>query len=351
MLSKMQETKKKIKEDTSPVVERFLRYKLVIQGRSPKTVEEYRLDLHTFFVYQIALREGISPKSEEFNQITIESVNNRFIQDITTLDILEFLVYMANDRGNSTASRARKLSAIKTFFKYMVATERILERNPAADIETPKKKNALPKYLTENESIRLLTAVLDDKESKYRERDFCIITLFLNCGMRLSELVGISLSDIDRDLRSLRVVGKGNKERIVYLNDACRDAIRKYLNCRGENQTDIKDPNALFLSRLGRRLSNKTVQWMVYKYLELAGLEYKHFSTHKLRHTAATLMYQEGGVDVLALKEILGHSQLSTTQIYTHIGDKKLEEAISKNPLANINSGNIRSAKKSDTEN
>ena len=346
MLSKMQETKKKIKEDTSPVVERFLRYKLVIQGRSPKTVEEYRLDLHTFFVYQIALREGISPKSEEFNQITIESVNNRFIQDITTLDILEFLVYMANDRGNSTASRARKLSAIKTFFKYMVATERILERNPAADIETPKKKNALPKYLTENESIRLLTAVLDDKESKYRERDFCIITLFLNCGMRLSELVGISLSDIDRELRSLRVVGKGNKERIVYLNDACRDAIRKYLNCRGENQTDIKDPNALFLSRLGRRLSHKTVQWMVYKYLELAGLEYKHFSTHKLRHTAATLMYQEGGVDVLALKEILGHSQLSTTQIYTHIGDKKLEEAISKNPLANLNSGNIRSVKK-----
>jgi len=350
ILSKMQETKKKIKEDTSPVVERFLRYKLVIQGRSPKTVEEYRLDLHTFFVYQIALREGISPKSEEFNQITIESVNNRFIQDITTLDILEFLVYMANDRGNSTASRARKLSAIKTFFKYMVATERILERNPAADIETPKRKNALPKYLTENESIRLLTAVLDDKESKYKERDFCIITLFLNCGMRLSELVGISLSDIDRDLRSLRVVGKGNKERIVYLNDACRDAIRKYLNCRGENQTDIKDPNALFLSRLGRRLSNKTVQWMVYKYLELAGLEYKHFSTHKLRHTAATLMYQEGGVDVLALKEILGHSQLSTTQIYTHIGDKKLEEAIAKNPLANINSGNIRSAKKEEEE-
>ncbi|MBR5187529.1 MAG: tyrosine recombinase XerC [Clostridia bacterium] len=342
----MSEIKKKVKEDTSPVVERFLRYKLVIQGRSPKTVAEYRLDLHTFFVYQITLREGISPDSEEFKQISIKTVNNRFIQDITTLDILEFLVYMANDRGNSTASRARKLSAIKTFFKYMVATERILERNPAADIETPKKKNALPKYLTEKESISLLTAVLDDQESKYRERDYCIITLFLNCGMRLSELVGISLSDIDRDLRSLRVVGKGNKERIVYLNDACRDAIRKYLECRGQNQTDIKDPNALFLSRLGRRLSHKTVQWLVYKYLEQAGLEYKHFSTHKLRHTAATLMYQEGGVDVLALKEILGHSQLSTTQIYTHIGDKKLEEAISKNPLANINSGNIRSVKK-----
>ena len=342
----MSEIKKKVKEDTSPVVERFLRYKLVIQGRSPKTVAEYRLDLHNFFVYQIALREGISPDSEEYKQISIKTVNNRFIQDITTLDILEFLVYMANERGNSTASRARKLSAIKTFFKYMVATERILDRNPAADIETPKRKNALPKYLTEKESISLLTSVLDDQESKYRERDYCIITLFLNCGMRLSELVGISLSDIDRDLRSLRVVGKGNKERIVFLNEACRDAIRKYLECRGQNQTDIKDPNALFLSRLGRRLSHKTVQWMVYKYLEQAGLEYKHFSAHKLRHTAATLMYQEGGVDVLALKEILGHSQLSTTQIYTHIGDKKLEEAISKNPLAKLNSSNIRSAKK-----
>lgn len=342
--------KKKVKQDTSPVVERFLRYKLVIQGRSPKTVEEYRLDLHTFFVYQIALRQMISPKSEEFEKITIECVDNHFIRDITTLDIMEFLVYMANERGNSTASRARKLSAIKTFFKYMVTTERVLEKNPAADIETPKRKNALPKYLTENESINLLTTIMNDPEAKYKERDFCIVTLFLNCGMRLSELCGISLSDIDRDLRSLRVVGKGNKERIVYLNDACRDALRTYLDCRGKNLTDIKDNNALFLSRLGRRISNKTVQWLVYKYLEAAGLEYKHFSTHKLRHTAATLMYQEGGVDVLALKEILGHSQLSTTQIYTHIGDKKLEEAVSKNPLANIKSSNIRKTQKNTEE-
>jgi site-specific recombinase XerD len=344
------QNKMKVTQDTSPVVERFLRYKLVIQGRSKKTVEEYRLDLHTFFVYQIALREGISPDSEEYQEIRIKKVDNNFIRDITTLDIMEFLVYMANERGNSTASRARKLSAIKTFFKYMVTTERILDKNPAADIETPKKKNALPKYLTQEESISLLTAILDDPEAQYKERDYCIVTLFLNCGMRLSELVGISLSDIDRDLRSLRVVGKGNKERIVYLNDACRDALRKYLDCRGQNLTQIKDNNALFLSRLGRRLSNKTVQWLVYKYLEAAGLEYKRFSTHKLRHTAATLMYQEGGVDVLALKEILGHSQLSTTQIYTHIGDKQLEDAVAKNPLASLNSGNIRKAKKSDEE-
>lgn len=341
----------KVTEDTSPVVERFLRYKLVIQGRSPKTVDEYRLDLHTFFAYLAATRKGISPSSEAFGEVTIECVDNEFVKSVTTLDILEFLVYMANERGNSTSSRARKLSAIKTFFKYMVATERVMEKNPAADIETPKRKNALPKYLSQDESISLLTSVVNNTESKYRERDFCIITLFLNCGMRLSELVGINLSDIDRELRSLRVLGKGNKERIVYLNAACKDALTTYIDIRGRMVDAIKDKDALFISRLGKRISNKTVQWVVYKYLDAAGLEYKHFSTHKLRHTAATLMYQEGGVDVLALKEILGHSQLSTTQIYTHIGDKKLEEAVSKNPLAGLNSRNIRSAsKKSDEE-
>ena len=173
----------------------------------------------------------------------------------------------------------------------------------------------------------------------------------MNCGMRLSELVGINLSDIDRELRSMRVVGKGNKERIVYLNDACREALTAYLNCRAKNMETIKDKNALFISRLGKRISGKTVQWLVYKYLDAAGLEYKHFSTHKLRHTAATLMYQEGGVDVLALKEILGHSQLSTTQIYTHISDKKLEEAVSKNPLAHLKPSDLSRKSENDDEN
>lgn len=331
----------KLVDDTSPVIERFLRYKLVVQGRSPKTVEEYRIDLHTFFRYLVAVRAGISPSDEKFGEISIAGVDETFVKSVTTLEILEFLVFAANDLGNSTAARARKLSAIKMFFKYMTATERIVEKNPAVDIETPKRKTALPKYLTEKESVALLTSVLEDSESRTKERDFCIITLFLNCGMRLSELVGIHLSDLDRELRSLRVLGKGNKERIVYLNDACRSALAVYLECRTRGITAVKDKDALFLSRLGRRISNKTVQWLVYKYLNAAGLEYKHFSTHKLRHTAATLMYQEGGVDVLALKEILGHSQLSTTQIYTHIGDKRLEEAVSKNPLAHLTSKDL----------
>ncbi len=340
----------KVTDDKSPVVERFLRYKLVIQARSPQTVSEYRSDLHTFFSYLVATREGFSSPDSEMSSVSIECVDDEFVKKVTTLEILEFLMYMANVRGNTAASRARKLSAIKTFFKYLVATERIMDKNPAADIETPKQKSTLPKYLSQEESISLLTSVASDSDSKYRDRNFCIITLFLNCGMRLAELCSINLSDIDRELRSLRVLGKGGKERIVYLNDACREAISAYLVARARDIEDIKDKDALFLSRLGKRISHKTVQWVVYKYLDAAGLEYKHFSTHKLRHTAATLMYQEGGVDVLALKEILGHTQLSTTQIYTHVNNKQLEEAISKNPLAGIRPSDMRKPKSKDTK-
>ena len=328
-------------EDHSPAVERFLKYKLIIQGRSPRTVSEYRSDLHLFFQYMIASRERIPTDGEEFAAISIAKVDTDFVKTITALDLLEFLFFIANDKGNAPAARARKLSAIRAFFKYMVATERVMEKNPAADIETPKKKTALPKYLTQDESLDLLTAVAEDGDSKNKERDYCIITLFLNCGMRLSELVGINLSDIDKEMRSLRVVGKGNNERIVYLNDACRDAITSYLLCRTRDMDNIRDRDALFLSRLQKRMGRQAVQNVVYKYLREAGMANKHFSTHKLRHTAATLMYQEGGVDVLALKEILGHEQLSTTQIYTHIGNKQLEEAVAKNPLADVRRKNI----------
>ncbi|MGN1095793.1 MAG: tyrosine recombinase XerC [Eubacteriales bacterium] len=328
--------------DTSPMVEKFLRYKLVIQGRSKKTVEEYALDLRTFFRYLIAAREGLPVEGEEFEDISIACVDEEFIRSVKTVDILEFMAYTAQVRGNDAASRSRKLSAIRMFFKYMTVGEKIITKNPAADIESPKKKKALPKYLSVNESKELLHSVVTDEDSKNRDRDYCIITLFLNCGMRLSELVGINLSDIDRELRSLRVIGKGNKERIVYLNDACKSAISAYLLARSRDIDNIKDKNALFISRLGKRMSVKTVQWVVYKYLEEAGLSYKHFSVHKLRHTAATLMYQEGNVDVLSLKEILGHSELNTTQIYTHISDRKLEDAVKSHPLANLTAEDVK---------
>lgn len=322
--------------ETSPLLERFLRYKLVIQGRSKATVFEYHLDLYLFFRFVIARRSGIPTDSEEFEKIDISCANEEFSKSIKTIDILEFMAYLASERGCGTSARSRKLSAIKAYFKYLTSVEKVMEKNPAVDIEAPKIKRALPKFLSLDESVSLLDSVYADEESKTKERDYCILTLFLNCGMRLSELVGINLTDIDPQMRSLRVVGKGNKERIVYLNDACRAAIRDYIPVRGRDGKEIKDKNALFLSRLHKRISVKTVQWLVYKYLGEAGLKNKHYSTHKLRHTAATLMYQEGGVDVLALKEILGHEQLNTTQIYTHISNASLEEAVSANPLAKM---------------
>lgn len=322
--------------ETSELIEKYLQYKLVVQERSEKTVDEYRLDLRQFFRYLVARKHGLRPDSEECENISIAEVDADFVRGVTSRDILEFLAFERNTKANQPSARARKLSAIRSFFKYITVHERITEKNIAADIESPKLKKSLPKFLTEEESIALLTAVAEDKNSRSRTRDFCMITLFLNCGMRLSELVGINLSDISTDLSSLRVTGKGNKERIVYLNGACRRALAEWIVVRQNEKTVIKDKNALFISNRGTRISNNMVQKTVEKYLSLAGLGNRKLSTHKLRHTAATLLYQKGGVDVLTLKEILGHEQLSTTQIYTHVSNKAVEQAASKHPLADI---------------
>lgn len=318
-------------------VRKFTNYLRVTKNRSEKTVLEYEHDLLTFFRYYIASRDGIAYDGDEFSEIDISRINNDDLRSITAETVLNYLGYTAMNRKNEAATRARKLSSLKTFFKYLQLTLHLIEENPAINIDTPALKKRLPKFLTLDESIALLDAVRSDTESKHRERDYCIITLFLNCGMRLSELTGISMSDLDRDLRSLRVIGKGNKERIIYLNDACRRALREYIAVRAKDG-EIKDKNALFISRVHKRMSNQTVQWMVYKYLDAAGLQYKNLSTHKLRHTAATLMYQSGQVDVRVLKDILGHEQLNTTQIYTHVSDRAMEDAMNNNPLAKLDS-------------
>lgn len=320
-----------------PLVRDFASYKSAIQNCSVKTVSEYLLDLRTFFRFIIADRNGIDPESEDFLKIDIHSLDISFIKGITTEEIYGFLLYSGTVRRNMWSAKARKLSAIKAFFKFLTVKRKLLDVNPAIDIESPKPKKALPKVLTEEEALMLLDAVKNDKESRSIARDYAIITLFLNCGMRVSELVGIDLSDIDHELRSLRVVGKGNKERIVYLNDACRYAIGDYISERLTRDNSKITTKALFLSKRDQRISVKTVQWMVYKYLDLAGLGSKHYSVHKLRHTAATLMYQSGNVDVRVLKDILGHEQLNTTQIYTHVSNESMEEAMSKNPLSGIN--------------
>ena len=325
-------------ETMPPLVKDFAAYKLTIQACSSKTVDEYLSDLRLFFKYIYATRNSIDIYSDFFDKIQLTRLDADFICKVTTEEIYDFFIYLSNDRRNGSAAKSRKLSAIKAFYKFICQKKHLMEKNPAIDMEGPKKRSLLPKFLSIEESVALLEAVENDTESKTKERDYAIITLFLNCGMRLSELCGIRLSDLDRELRSLRVIGKGSKERIFYLNDACRDALNKYLEIRREPKYKRCNTNALFISKQYNGISNKTVQWMVYKYLSLAGLDYKHYSTHKLRHTAATLMYQTGKVDVRVLKEILGHEQLNTTQIYTHVSNKGMQDAINNNPLSTIKS-------------
>ncbi|MBE6586843.1 MAG: tyrosine recombinase XerC [Ruminococcaceae bacterium] len=317
-------------------LQEFAHYKLTVEGRSEKTVSEYLSDMRTFCRFIVSKRGGLPLDAEALMEVNIDHLDRGFFEGISKNDIFDFLTFVLGDRQNGTAARSRKLSALRSFYKYMTVKRNYFENNPAKDMESPKKKKQLPKHLSVDESIDLLSAVKNDPESKTRERDFCILTLFLNCGMRLSELCGINLGDIDREMKSLRVMGKGSKERVVYLNSACREALSDYLKIRLATREVKEKENALFLSRLGKRISNKTVQWMVKKYLGEAGLEYKHYSTHKLRHTAATLMYQSGDVDIRVLKDILGHEQLNTTQIYTHVSNSGMEAAMEHNPLAKV---------------
>lgn len=318
-------------------VREYATYKSVVMGNSPKTVCEYLLDLRTFFRYLEATRLNIDPRSEAFTQIDIQHLDLSYIGSVTTAEIYEFLLYTADGRQNDWSARARKLSAIKSFYRYLYAKKHLIETNPAADVDAPKKKIVLPKFLTLEESRILLRTIREDTASPHAVRDYTIVTLFLNCGMRLSELCGIDLTDVDTDLRSLRVTGKGSKMRLIYLNDACRRALLEYIDRRAEQHVSGSTrTSALFLSERNQRISQKTVQWMVYKYLRMAGLENRGLSVHKLRHTAATLMYQSGQVDVRVLKDILGHEQLNTTQIYTHVSSESMEDAMQRNPLSSL---------------
>ncbi|MBR4910772.1 MAG: tyrosine recombinase XerC [Clostridia bacterium] len=313
-----------------PILRDFLTYSETIRGKSAKSVEEYYLDLQTFFRYLLKTR-GMVSADTDFEKISIDPVDIDLIKTVTISDLYAFIVFCKNDRGNNSATRARKTSTLRIFFKYLTSHLNLLEVNPAELLEAPKVKAALPRHLTLEDSLELLNSVAGPN----RERDYCILTLFLNCGMRLSELCGLNTTDIRQD-GTLRLLGKGNKERIVYLNDACKAAIAAYLPLRPNEGVVATDKNALFISRNRRRISNKTVQHLVKTYLEKAGLGGQGFSTHKLRHTAATLMYQHGNVDIRVLKDILGHANLGTTQIYTHISDKQIKNAIDSNPLAGV---------------
>ena len=303
----------------------YLHYLDFVKLRSPRTVNGYYLDLRGFFRYMMQRWQRVADDTPP-EEIVLTGITTADIQTITKHDVFDFLDH-ARSADNGPKARARKLSALKGFFNYMCTQVNRLPANPTENISLGSPARALPKYLTQDEAVTLLSNI----QSDFYERDYCILTLFLNCGMRLAELVTIDMGDFRDD--TIRIVGKGNKERLVYLNDACLDALQRYKKVRA-SLPNLADRDALFVSkRTGKRLSARRIEQIVARCLQSAGLSGRGFSPHKLRHTAATLMYQ-GGVDMLALKEILGHENVSTTQIYTHLNREQLKKAVAASPLA-----------------
>ena len=320
--------KKEFVDDCPDYLRTFLTNLVLVRDRAERTEEAYYIDIRTFLRYLKIHNSCVSP-DEKFEKIKIADVPIEYLKKFTLNDAYEYLGYLKNTRNNSTATRARKSSAIKQFFEYLHKKAHLLDDNPLTELELPRVKNKLPKYLSLEQSLELLQSI----DSKYQERDYCIITLFLNCGMRLSELVGLNIKDYSRDNHTLRLFGKGRKERIVYLNNACVTALEDYLKVRPKVEAE---PEAVFLSRINRRINKRRVQQIVEEALTKAGLGNLGVSTHKLRHTAATLMYQHGNVDTLVLKNILGHQSISTTEIYTHLSDVKMKQAAEASPLSNV---------------
>ena len=338
--------------DACPLLRDFLIYLTTIRGKSPKTAFEYFLDLRLFLRF-IKINRGLAPRDVPLEEISIFDVDEALLRTIRLKDIYDFLTYIGEQRptqanspstdyGLSPISRARKVSSLRSFFRYLTDKVHVLDSNPAGGLELPAKPKELPRYLTTDDSIHLLESI----EGKYAERDYCILTLFLNCGLRVSELVGLNLTDV-RD-GTLRVRGKGNKERMLYLNEACEDAITQYLPTRITPHEAYR--NALFVSRNRNRINTQTVKWLVKKYITAAGLDPTKYSAHKLRHTAATLMLQNG-VDVRTLQEVLGHDHLNTTQIYTHVDNDDLRTAARANPLGKVKKrGKLEETKENEGE-
>ena len=318
--------------EASPIMKEFLFYLQTIKGRAPSTVDEYFHDLRSFFRY-IKLSRHLVPDDTDFGSIPVDDVDLDLIASVTLNDGYEYMNYLVRERKNLKTSRARKNTSIKSFYNFLVDKKGYLKENPLKNLDRPpqREKNPLPKYLSLEQSIELLNAV----DGKYKERDYCILTFFLNCGMRLAELVSMNYTDIRPD-HTAQIVGKGSKKRIIYLNDACMSAFSAYMAVRPVEGVRAQDKNALFLSAQKRRISREMVQKLVYKYLEKIGLDAQGYSVHKLRHTAATLMYQHGNVDIRVLKDVLGHENLSTTEIYTHLDSSQIERAAKSNPLSKV---------------
>lgn len=316
----------------SNLIDEFLGYLSSSKGSSPNTIKEYYYDLRTFMRYILLRREIV--KDIEFEDIDIDLINLDIIKSIKKEDIYGFTAFLDRKLKNSNRTKNRKLSAIRSFFNYLSVKVNLLEYNPAEEIDSPKIEKSLPVYLDFEEALSILKEISSSKQQpKYKYRDYAIVTIFLNCGLRLSELSNLNVNDVKNEY--IRVIGKGRKQREIYLNNACQEAITQYLKYRPDSESD-----ALFLSMRNLRMNNRSIQHMVEKHIKNAGLDTNKYTVHKLRHTAATLMYQYGSADIRSLQEILGHESVSTTQIYTHVSSNALKETVEKNPLSNVSIDN-----------
>ncbi|KXB65063.1 tyrosine recombinase XerC [Aedoeadaptatus coxii] len=315
----------------SGIVDDYLNYLKAARGRSESTVKEYYYDIRQFLRYMRIRKEHL--KVENLDEVSIDDVDIELLETIQKSDIYAYISYLDSTRGNSGRTKFRKISSVRSFFDYLTYKIELLEKNPTENIDMPKIERSLPVYLTLEEAVHLLNTVENSKQKEiYRLRDYAITTLFLNCGLRLSELANLNIADLNKD-NTLRIMGKGSKERLVYLNNSVQEALRGYLRKRNELEVD---QDALFLSMRKNRMSNRSIQHMLEKHLKAAGFDTRKYTVHKLRHTAATLMYQYGNEDLKSLQEILGHESVSTTQIYTHVNLEDIRYTMSQNPLSNM---------------
>lgn len=317
--------------DVPQLLRDYLNFMTVIKGKSENTVKEYYYDLRMFLKFLRASSDGLPLIS--LDDISLVDFDMNLLKEISLSDLYEFMAYVNDEKSSNDNYRARKVASLRSFFKYLHVKVNFIETNPAEYLDSPKIKKRMPRYLSFDECVRFLNAI----DGKHRQRDLAMFVIFLNCGLRLSELVGINIKNIDFDKRTLRVIGKGNKERMVFLNDLCMDAINSYMAVRPNDIVKPQSRDALFLSAQGNRISNRMVELLAKKYFDKAGIDSELYSPHKLRHTAATLMYRDGNVDIRTLQELLGHASLSTTQIYTHIRNDDLKDAADKNPLSDPN--------------
>ena len=322
----------KASSDLPQLVIDFLNYLETIKGKSQNTISGYKIDLQLFFRFMKVYKEDIIDTSIEFEEISIDDIDEQFINNIKLTDIYAFLSFVEKERNNSTYARARKVATLKSFYKFLFGKAKVIAENPTLELESPKISKRHPVYLTLEQSLQLLSSL--DKSNINYYRDYCILTLFLNCGLRLSELCSIEINKIKND--TLTIIGKGNKERTIYLNDACIKSINDYLNKRDNSKIPDENKKYLFLSNRNKPINKRTVELLVKKHIVTAEILDNNYTPHKLRHTAATLMYKHGNVDIRSLQNILGHENISTTQIYTHIDDDKLRAAVQSNPLSNL---------------